>query len=209
VTIPLQALSLVEKAELVQVRFTLHSRDQQSMWMQDWCKVYMVSYMAPNGSCFMVTWTILQKPPLGGGRPNTKPGDHGTPNAHNCWFILSYHAWGPAWIEIHWHSICLRARLHTTSHYHLRVRDHTSTWFRRLSWNNLWTLFFWALTISWSRLLARVWRGLVQFLACFCNNTRFKMRHAKSALNHVWHIEIQETLCRDGEWWEEYLVHII
>ena len=24
----------------------------------------------------------FQKPPLGG-RPNTKPGDHGTPNAHN------------------------------------------------------------------------------------------------------------------------------
>ena len=27
--------------------------------MQDGCKVYMDSYMASNGSCFMVTWTIL------------------------------------------------------------------------------------------------------------------------------------------------------
>ena len=96
----------------------------------------------------------FQKPPLGG-RSNTKPGDHGTLNAHNCWFILFYHVWGPAWIEIHWNSIWLRARSHMTSHY---------------TWGSVTTLhdfggvlgrpldtFFWALTISWSRLLARVW----------------------------------------------------
>ena len=35
-------------------------RDQQSMWMQDGCKVYVDSYMASNGSCFMVTWTIFK-----------------------------------------------------------------------------------------------------------------------------------------------------
>ena len=28
--------------------------------MQDGCKVYMDSYMASNGSCFMVTWTICK-----------------------------------------------------------------------------------------------------------------------------------------------------
>jgi hypothetical protein len=38
VTIILQALSLVEKPEPVQVRFTLRLRDQRSMWMQDGCK---------------------------------------------------------------------------------------------------------------------------------------------------------------------------
>jgi len=27
--------------------------------MQDGCKVYMESYMASNGSCFMVTWPIF------------------------------------------------------------------------------------------------------------------------------------------------------
>ena len=43
----------------------------------------------------------FQKPPLGG-RPNTKPGDHGTPNTHNCWCIILYHVWGSTWIEIHW-----------------------------------------------------------------------------------------------------------
>jgi hypothetical protein len=48
----------------------------------EYVNAYMDSYMASNGSCFMVTWTIFQKPPLGG-RPNTKPGDHGTPNVHN------------------------------------------------------------------------------------------------------------------------------
>jgi hypothetical protein len=56
------------------------------------------------------------KPPHEG-RPNTKPRDHGTPNTHNRWFILFYHVWGPAWIEIHQNSIWLRARAHTTSHY--------------------------------------------------------------------------------------------
>ena len=45
VFITLQALSLVGKAEHVQVRFTLRLRDQQSMWMQNGC-VYMDSYMA-------------------------------------------------------------------------------------------------------------------------------------------------------------------
>jgi len=35
-------------------------RDQQSMQMQDGCKVYMDSYMASIGSCFMMTWTIFR-----------------------------------------------------------------------------------------------------------------------------------------------------
>ena len=28
--------------------------------MQDGCKVYMDSYMAPNGSCFVITWAAFQ-----------------------------------------------------------------------------------------------------------------------------------------------------
>ena len=84
-----------------------------------------------------------------GGRPSTKPGDHGTLNAHNRWFILFYHVWEPAWIECHWNSIWLKALSHMTSHY---------------TWGSMTTLhdfggflgqpldtFFWALTISWSR----------------------------------------------------------
>ena len=60
VTISLQAPSLVETAESVQVCFRLRLRDQRSMWMQGGCRVYMDSYMASNGSCFMVTWTIFK-----------------------------------------------------------------------------------------------------------------------------------------------------
>ena len=103
-----------------------------------------------------VSWSLglFQKPPLES-RPNTKLGDHGTPNAHGCWFILFYHVWRPEWIKIHWNSIWLRARSHKTSHY---------------TWGSVTTLydfggvlgqplntFFWVLTISWSWLLARAW----------------------------------------------------
>ena len=104
VTLMLQALWLVEMAELVQVHFTRRLRVQRSMCMQDGCKAYMDSYMTSNGSCFMVTWTIFKNHLLEVGL-TTKLGDHGTPNAHNRWFVLFYHAWRPAWIRIHWTSI--------------------------------------------------------------------------------------------------------
>ena len=89
-TITLQALSLLEKAEPVQVRFTLRLRDQRSMCMQDGCKGYADSF--PHGIKWIMFHGYLdyfQRPPLGG-RPNTKPGDQGTLNAHNSWFILFY-----------------------------------------------------------------------------------------------------------------------
>jgi hypothetical protein len=98
----------------------------------------------------------FQKPPLGG-RPNTKPGDHETPNTHNRWFILFYHACGHAWIKIHWNSIWLRTRSHMTSHYTwgtmTTLHDFVGVLGRPLD------AFFWALTISRSRLLTRVWSG--------------------------------------------------
>ena len=91
-------------------------------------KVYMDSYVALDGSCFMVSWIIF-KHHLLWGRSNTEPGDHDTPNAHNRWFILFYHAWGPAWIEIiglafGWGPVTYDFTLY------LKVRDHT-TWFWR------------------------------------------------------------------------------
>jgi hypothetical protein len=58
----------------------------------------------------------FHKPPLGG-RPNTKPRDHGTPNTHNHCIILFDHVWRPAWIKIHWNSIWLRTQSHMASHY--------------------------------------------------------------------------------------------
>ena len=53
---------MVEKAELVQVHFTLRLRDQRSMCMQDECKVYADFYKTSNGSCSMVTQTLFKKP---------------------------------------------------------------------------------------------------------------------------------------------------
>ena len=52
--------------------------------MQDGCQVYIDSYMAPNGSWIMVHGHLdcFQKPHPGG-LPDTKAGDHGTPNTHN------------------------------------------------------------------------------------------------------------------------------
>ena len=154
-TSTLQVLSLVEKAEPIQVRFTLRSRDQQSMWMQDRCKVYMDSYMALNGSCFMVTWTLFKNHFLEIGLTQIR-------ETMALWMLttvdLFYFMWGPSWIKNHWNSIWLRAQSHVTSH---------------CTWGSMTTLdvfggalgqplgtFFWALTISWSRLLACVWSGL-------------------------------------------------
>ena len=98
----------------------------------------------------------FQKSPLGGG-PNAKPGDHGTPNAHNRWFILLYHMWGPTWIKIHWNSIWLKAMSHMTSHYSwgsvIAIHDFGGVLGQPLD------TFFWALTIPWSGLLGHVWSG--------------------------------------------------
>ena len=152
--IKLQALSLVEMAEPVQVRFTLRLRDQWSMWMQDGCQVYMDSNTASNGSCLMVTWAIFKNHLLEVGL------NHDTPNAHDCWFLLFYHVWGPVSIDMHWNSIRLRVRSHMISHYNRGSVLHDDLG-GVLGWP--WDAYFWALTISQSRLLARVRSG-PQFL---------------------------------------------
>ena len=83
-----QALSLVEQAEPVQVWFKLGSRDQRIKWIQDGCKVYIISYVASNGSCFMVTLNIKKKTHLLKVGLTQKPEHHGTPKFHNYWFIM-------------------------------------------------------------------------------------------------------------------------
>ena len=117
-TIALQALTLVEKAEPIQVHFALRLKDHRSMWMQGGCKLVKSTWIPTWHQLNCVSWSLglFSLGPVAG-RPHTKPGDHGTPNAHNRWFILSYHVWGPAWIEVHWISICLRFRSNMTSHY--------------------------------------------------------------------------------------------
>ena len=105
---------------------------------------------------FLAHLDCFQKPSLGG-RSNTKLVDHGTPYVHNRWFILFYHVWGPTWTKIHWNSIWLRAQSHMTSHYTrgpvTALHDVGGVLGRPLD------TFVWALTISWSRLLACVCSG--------------------------------------------------
>ena len=80
-TITLQALSFVQKVELVQVHFTLRLWDQWSKWMQD-------------GFLHGIKWIVFyghldyfQKPPPGG-RPNTKTGRLCHSKSHNQCFIM-------------------------------------------------------------------------------------------------------------------------
>jgi hypothetical protein len=77
--------------------------------------------------------------------------------SNNHWFILFSHVWGSAWIKIHWNSIWLRAMSHMASHYTwgsvTPLHDFEGVLGRPLD------TFFWALTISCSRLLAHVWSG--------------------------------------------------
>ena len=80
--------------------------DVKSTWIPTW---HQMNHVNGHLDCF-------QKLPFGD-RPNTRLDDHGTPNAHNRWYILIYHVWRPAWIEIHWNNIWLEAQSQMTSHY--------------------------------------------------------------------------------------------
>jgi hypothetical protein len=112
VTITLQALSLVAPS-------SLHTTLEGPTEYICECKMDVKSTWIPT----CIKWIMLhghldcfQKPPLGG-RPNTKLGDHGTPNAYNRLFILFYHAWGPAWREIIEIAFGWAPWSHMTSHY--------------------------------------------------------------------------------------------
>ena len=132
------------------------------MWMQDGWKVYINSYMASNGSCFKLTWTILNNQLSEVGLTQNM-GTMALQTLTTIGLFYVYHVWGPAWREIHWNSIWLRTRSHVTSHLHLRVHDHLTT----RVWTCLGTVAFehslsFGLSqfLPWSRLLACVWRGL-------------------------------------------------
>ena len=121
-TITLQALSLVEKVDPVQVRVTLCLRDQSSMCMQDGCKVYMDSYVASNGSCSMVTWIIFQNHMLEVGltqNQETMPLQALT-TVDLFYFILCEFPHEHKFTEIAFGLVTYDFTLH------LRVRDHTT-----------------------------------------------------------------------------------
>jgi hypothetical protein len=69
-------------------------------WGTNWaceCKMDVKStWISTRHQMDQISWSLRL---LLGGSPNTKPGDHDTPTAHNRWFILFYHVWGPTWIE--------------------------------------------------------------------------------------------------------------
>jgi hypothetical protein len=104
------------------------------MWMQGGCKVYIDSYMASNGLCFMVIWTSFKNHLLKVGRTQNQ---ETVAFRMNHWFILFYHAWGPTWMKIHWNSVWLRMWSHMSSHH---------TWGYHTGWvwrcDGLWTLSF-------------------------------------------------------------------
>jgi hypothetical protein len=109
---------------------TLGGRDQRSMWVQDGWWSLRGFLHGINRIVFHGYLDCFQKP----------SGDNGIPNVHNCWFILFYHTWGPAWLEIHQNSIWLRSRSHMTSCY---IWGSMTTlhgfW---VTWDDLWTLSF-------------------------------------------------------------------
>ena len=147
---------LVEKAEPVQVHFTLCLRDQRSIWMQDGCKVYMDSYTAFNGSCFMVTWTTFKNHLLEVGlTQNQETMALQTLTTVDLFYFIMCE--DSAWIEIPWDGIWLMVGSRMTSHYTrgsvTTIHDFGGVLEQRLD------MFLWALTISWLRLLARVWIG--------------------------------------------------
>ena len=73
--------------------FTLRFKHQRSNWMQDGCQVYMDSYMASSGPCFMVTWTIFKNYLLEIGlKQNRETMAIQNPTTVDLFF---YHVWGP------------------------------------------------------------------------------------------------------------------
>ena len=157
VTNTLHALSLVEKAQPAQVCFTLRLGDQRSMWMHDGCKVHMDSYTASNGSCFMISWIIFRNHLLEVSlTQNREIMAIRTLTTDDLFYLIMCE--DPHELKNHWKSIPLRARSHMTSHY---TRESLTTLhdFGGVLGRPLDT-FPWALTIPWSRLLARVWSGL-------------------------------------------------
>jgi hypothetical protein len=142
-------------------KFATHVRlrDQRSIyciWMQGRCKVYMDSYRASNGSRFMLTGIIFNNHLLDVGLTQNQE-TMALRTLTTVGLFYFYHMWGPAWIEIQWSSIWLRTRSHMAAHDTggsvTTLHDIGGVLGRPLG------TFFWALTISWSRLLVRVWSG--------------------------------------------------
>ena len=145
-TLTLQALSLVEKVEPVKI--TSHyawgtnevcecKMDAKSTWIPTWYRMDHVPW-----SLGIIFINRLLKVGL--------TQNHDTMTLRMLTtidFFYLYHVWGPAWIEILWNSIWMRARSHMISHY-IWGSVTTQHDFGGVLGRSLDT-FFWALTISW------------------------------------------------------------
>ena len=107
------------------------------------------SYMASNGSCFMVTGIIFKNSLSEVGLTQNR--ETMTLQVLTTVDLLLYSITceDPTWMEIHWNSICLRAQSQMASHY-TRGPMTTLHVFGSVLGRPLDT-FFWALTISWSQ----------------------------------------------------------
>ena len=89
---------------------TLGGPTEYCIWMQDGCEVYMDSYVASNGSCFIITWIGYKNHLLEVGLTQNRETIMAlqTPTTVDSFYaMLSYHVWGPALMEIHWNNIWL------------------------------------------------------------------------------------------------------
>ena len=78
--------------------------------------IWVDSYMASTGSCFMVTRNVSKDHFMEVGRTQNRE-TMALRTLTTVDLILFYHVWGPAWIETHWNIIRSAARSHMTSHY--------------------------------------------------------------------------------------------
>ena len=69
--------------------------------MHHGCKVYTDSYMASNGSCFMVTWIVPKNRLLEVDRTQNWEIMALRMLTTVSFFLSFYHVLGPAWIKVH------------------------------------------------------------------------------------------------------------
>ena len=121
----------------------------------------------------------IEKPPLEG-RCNTKPGDHSTSKSHNRWFLLISHVWGPVWIQSIEIAIGWGPR-HIRLHAPLKAPWPTLHDVGGVVRRPLVSLF-WALTISWSRLVCKVAHRSHFRLIIYCPKSKPTIRWVEKPL---------------------------
>ena len=132
----------------------------------------------------------FQKPSLVG-RPNTKLWDHGTRTLTTVglfYFIVCEDPHDYKFIEVAFGRGPGHIWLHTSVHF--KIHDQTTRFWRCLG--RPLDTFFWALTISWSRPLARVWSG-----PNYTASTLECVRASPMALYLHLHLHFSSAMCME------------